>query len=144
MQPASTDAHAHKAILIVPPSGETLTKCGEICQGEVMSEPASVFVLDELELRPGMLAAFRDALRREYLPGARSRGMELLHTWVTPPVELAAGGTRVVLVWRVPGPAGFWRMRAERDEAGVAAWWRVCERFTVSRTRRFAADADEL
>jgi hypothetical protein len=109
-----------------------------------VDEASSVFVLDELELRPGRLEAFRDALRRDYLPGARLRGMELLHTWVTPPVELAAGGTRVVLVWRVEGAAGFWRMRAQRDEAAVAAWWRTCDRFAVSRTRRFAADADAI
>jgi hypothetical protein len=105
---------------------------------------APVYVLDELELRPGMLAAFRAALAREYVPGARARGMQLVHTWVTPPVELAEGGTRVVLVWRLAGPAGFWAMRAQRDEANVAAWWRACERFAVSRTRRFAADADML
>jgi hypothetical protein len=109
-----------------------------------MDDATPVFVLDELELRPGMLAGFRDALAREYVPGAEARGMQLLHTWVTPPVELAAGGTRVVLVWRLEGPEGFWRMRAQRDEAAVEAWWRSCERFATSRTRRFAADADAL
>jgi hypothetical protein len=47
-------------------------------------------------------------------------------------------------VWRLDGPAGFWRMRATRDEAAVEAWWRSCDRFAVSRTRRFAADAAAL
>jgi hypothetical protein len=103
-----------------------------------------VFALDELELRPGMLEPFRAALAREYRPLAEARGMTLLHTWVTPPIELAAGGTRVVLVWQLAGVEGFWRMRAQSDPAPLDAWWRSCERFAVSRTRRFAADADAL
>jgi hypothetical protein len=103
-----------------------------------------VFVLDELELRPDMLALFRDALAREYRPLAEARGLKLLHTWVTPPIELAAGGTRVVLVWQLEGVEGFWRMRAQSDPAPLDAWWRSCERFAVSRTRRFAAEADAL
>jgi hypothetical protein len=103
-----------------------------------------VYALDEVELRPGMLAPFRDALAREYQPLAEARGMTLLHTWVTPPIELAAGGTRVVLVWQLAGVEGFWRMRAQSDPGPLDAWWRSCERFAVSRTRRFAADADAL
>ena len=110
-----------------------------------MSDAAApVFVLDELELRPGMLDAFREALARDYQPLAEAQGMQLLHTWVTPPVELAEGGTRIVLVWQLAGPAGFWSLRAQRDEAAVGAWWRSCERFAVARTRRFAAEADAL
>jgi hypothetical protein len=107
-------------------------------------DATSIFVLDELELRPGMLEPFREALARDYLPLAEARGMKLLHTWVSPPVELASGGTRVLIVWRLAGVPGFWRMRAQSDPAALDAWWRSCERFAVSRTRRFAADADAL
>lgn len=103
-----------------------------------------VYVLDELELRPGALAAFREALGARYQPGAERRGMTLLHTWVTPPVELANGGTRVVLVWQLDGVAGFWAMRSGTRDLDVEQWWRECEAFVVWRSRRFAAEADAL
>lgn len=102
-----------------------------------------VYVLDELELRPGALDPFRQAFDTGYRLGAEARGMKLLHTWVTPPVELADGGTRVLLVWQLDGVEGFWSVRTQRDP-DVASWWQECERFVVSRTRRMAAEADAL
>ena len=104
----------------------------------------SVFILDELELRPGMLAPFRKAFLAQYAPGARQRGMRLLHTWVTPPVELETGGTKVVLVWQLDGVSGFWTMRSQNGGPETAAWWQNCEQFVVSRTRRYAVEADAL
>jgi hypothetical protein len=103
-----------------------------------------VYILDELELRPGKLAAFCEALEARYLPGAQMRGMQLLHTWVTPPVELEQGGTRVLLVWQLDGVPGFWGMRARNASADIAQWWHDCEQFVVSRTRRYAAEASAL
>ena len=104
----------------------------------------SIFVLDELVLRPGMLAPFRAALESQYMPGAQQRGMRLLHTWVTPPVELEMDGTQVVLVWQLDGVAGFWTMRSQSNSPEIAEWWRSCEPFVVSRTRRFAVEANAL
>ncbi len=103
-----------------------------------------ITIIDELELRPGMLRPFLEALHADYLPGAEARGLTLLHTWVTPPVELAEGGTRVLLVWQVDGVPGFWRMRSGSAGPEVAAWWQACERFVVSRTRRTAVEAEAL
>lgn len=104
----------------------------------------SVYILDELELRPGMLSSFRAALEKQYLPGAEKRGMQLVHTWVTPPVELETGGSRVVLVWRLDGVPGFWAMRSQNSRPEIAQWWQTCDEFVVSRTRRFAVEADSM
>ena len=100
-----------------------------------------VFILDELELRPGMLEPFRAALEAQYLPGAEKRGMRLVHTLVTPPVELETGSTVVVLVWQVDGVPGFWKLRSQNGGPEIAEWWQRCDEFVVSRSRRFAVDA---
>jgi hypothetical protein len=109
-------------------------------------EPSSgaITLLDELDLRPGMLEEFLHAFDAQYRPGAEARGLRLLHTWVTPPVELAGITTRVVLVWQIDGLEGFWAMRSQNSSPEVEAWWRDCERFIVSRTRRYAVEADAL
>ena len=109
-----------------------------------MSAPDPIWILDEIELRPGKLAAFRAALEADYLPGARERGMELVHQLATPPVELAEGGTRLLLDWRLPGLADFWAMRAQNTRPGVADFWRDTASLYVARTRRHAADVDAL
>lgn len=103
-----------------------------------------VFVLDELELRPGKLDAFLAAFETGYLPAARARGMTLLHRWVTPPLELPEGGSSVLLVWSLSGPAGFWTMRSQSGTEEVAQWWRHCDGFITRRSRRLAAEASAL
>ena len=108
-----------------------------------MSDPP-VYFLDELELRPGMLEPFLASLEADYEPAASERGMRRVHTWVTPPVELAAGRTHLLVIWEVAGAAGFWGSRAG-DDPGVLAWWKACEeRYLVSRSRRYAASAEDL
>ena len=101
---------------------------------------APVYVLDELRLRPGQTEAFLDAFEGEYRPGAEARGMELLHTWVTPPEGPPDQGESVLLVWRLDGVAGFWRMRSQNAAPEVLDWWRRCEEFVVERSRRYAVE----
>ena len=105
---------------------------------------ATVYILDEFELLPGKLEAFLSALDTEYRPGAERRGMTRQHTWVTPPVDLPDGGTTVIIVWTLVGAAGFWAMRSQNSGPEIAEWWRTCEQFVVSRSRRYAAEADAL
>ena len=70
--------------------------------------------------------------------------MELVHALATPPVELAEGGTRLVVVWRVASVADFWAMRARNSAPEVAGFWRDTAALYVSRTRRYAAEVDAL
>jgi hypothetical protein len=103
-----------------------------------------VYILDEIELRKGMLEPFLEALARDYEPNARQRGMQRLHTWVTPPIELAQGGNRVLIVWQLEGAMGFWGTRSGSGDPAVLDFWKACERFIVTRSRRYAAESSAL
>ena len=47
-----------------------------------------IYVLDEMTVKPGMLQQYQEAFAREYVPGAEARGMRLVGSWTTPPLEL--------------------------------------------------------
>lgn len=107
--------------------------------GDDASEPGEpIYLIDELELLPDVTEEFLEAFRARYLPGARERGMELLHTWVSPPERPPETGSTIFCVWSLAGIPGFWRMRSQNATPEIAAWWRECERYCVRRTRRFA------
>lgn len=106
--------------------------------GREVDENEPVYLIDEIELRPDVTDEFLAAFRADYLPGAVDRGMQLLHTWVTPPERPAEMGATVLFVWVLEGVPGFWRMRSQNAAPEVAAWWRKCESYCVRRTRRFA------
>ena len=108
-----------------------------------MSE-VPVYVVDEIELHPGKLEPFLASLAADYEPAAVERGMQRVHTWVTPPLELAEGGTQVLVVWQVAGVPGFWGSRGGAD-ADVLGFWERCDaEYARSRSRRYAADATNL
>ncbi len=98
----------------------------------------TIYLIDEIELRPDVTDEFLAAFRARYLPGTRDRGMELIHTWVTPPECPPATGATVLFVWALAGVPGFWRMRSQNAAPEIADWWHECERYCVRRTRRFA------
>ena len=62
---------------------------------------SAIYILDRVQLRPGQLQAYQRALRERYLPGARKRGMELIGSWITPPVEVEEGN-ELVTIWSLP------------------------------------------
>ncbi len=104
-----------------------------------MSEAAdTIYMIDEIELHPDRLEPFLEAFRARYLPIAEQRGMQLLHTWVTPPEGPPDLGETVLLVWGLAGIPGFWQMRSQTGLPGIAEWWSECDTFCVRRTRRFA------
>jgi hypothetical protein len=103
-----------------------------------------IYVLDDIHLKPGMLDAFLASMRAHYLPGAEARGQVLVHTWVTPPTTTKGIPIGVVLVWRLEGVSGFWRMRSQNSTPEVVQWWSDCETFIDSRSRRFAATPGSL
>ena len=98
----------------------------------------AIFLIDEIELLPDVLDEFLDAFQARYVPGAEQRGMELLHTWITPPESPPDSGCTLIFVWSLAGIPGFWRMRSQNAAPDIAEWWRDCERYCVRRTRRFA------
>ena len=110
-----------------------------------MSQAAeTIYMIDEIELHPDRLDTFLEAFGARYLPLAKQRGMELLHTWVTPPEGPPGAGETVLLVWGLAGVPGFWQMRSQTGLPGVAEWWQECDTLCVRRTRRFAAAPEAL
>jgi len=98
----------------------------------------TIYLIDEIELRSDATDEFLAAFRAHYLPGARDRGMELVHTWITPPESPPETGATVLFVWALAGVPGFWRMRSRNAAPEITEWWRECEDHCVRRTRRFA------
>ncbi len=102
---------------------------------------SAIYILDRVKLRPGQLQAYQQTLREGYLPGARKRGMELIGSWTTPPVEVAEGNELVTL-WALPSIESFWAMRAGSGAPELATWWEESDRLVESRERKFMTPAE--
>ena len=99
--------------------------------------PEPIYVLDRITVRPGRLRDYQARLREQYLPVARARGMTLVGQWFTPPVELDDAPNELVLLWSLPGPAGFWTMRRRARDPEVTAWWAESDALTLGRERKY-------
>ena len=108
--------------------------------------PPPVYVIDDLIARPGQGDALRRAYLDRYAPGARRRGMQLVHELVSPPCWLPDGSNRLLFVWTVPGPGGVWAMKhAGRQDPEVVAWWNEqAPTLLASRSRSICASPDDL
>ena len=111
-----------------------------------MSE--KVFVLDEIVVRPGGAAEYREAYLSGYAPRARERGMTLEHIRITPPFEWKEGSNTLHFLWSVDNIDAWWAMRiggaAGRplDTSGLdnADWWGETDNLIVSRRRNVFMD----
>ena len=106
------------------------------------TELAKIYILDEIEPRPGLLDAYRREYLADYAPAARERGMTLESVRMSPPVRLPDGGNRLHFLWSVPDLTGWWRMRFA-GEADKQRWWARSSELAVARSRRFLTDADD-
>ena len=106
---------------------------------------SEIYVLDRVTVQPGRLREYRDLLERRYLPGAGRRGMQLVGSWVTPPVEVEGESSDLILLWSLAGVADFWAMRGQASaDPAVGDWWKESDDLVVSRERRFMAPADQV
>ena len=97
-----------------------------------------IFVLDRIQLHPGKLRGFREKLAREYVPAAQSRGLMLVDSWLTPPLDMHDAGNDVVLLWSLADVGAFWEMRRLQGEDPEGAhWWEGTEEWVASRSRQF-------
>lgn len=111
--------------------------------------PASsrVLVLDEIVVRPGLAATYREAYRSGYVPGAQRRGMRLEGAWQNPPgPDIDELPTTLFYLWSVDDVAAWWGMRLSRRPDGSderfdkLAWWQAADRMTLRRSRRTLTD----
>lgn len=107
-----------------------------------------IYILDEIVVRPGAVAAYRQAYLDGYAPRASERGMTLEHVRMTPPFEWREGSNTLHFCWSVEGIDAWWAMRiggvAGRplDTSGLdnADWWIETEHMIVSRRRNVLVD----
>lgn len=114
-----------------------------------MSERATsslVFVIDDLVAAPGQGEALLRAYLEQYAPGAKRRGMTLVHQLVSPACWLPDTSNRLLFIWTVVGAEGAWAMKhAGRQDPQLAAWWtEQAPRLVASRTRAICAEASDL
>ena len=102
---------------------------------------SAIYILDRVRLRPEKIQPYQRALRERYLPGARERGMELIGSWITPPVEVEEGNEFVTL-WSLPSIEAFWAMRAGSSAPEIAAWWAEADELSLSRERQIMSQAE--
>jgi hypothetical protein len=103
-----------------------------------VAEDARVFIIDAIDAEAVQIPAVRDAYLNEYAPGARERGMVLQHDWLSPPLALKAGRSRLTFVWAVAGLDGWWGQRfAGNFDPSVEAFWRRLEPMIIGRERTF-------
>ncbi len=112
-----------------------------------MAEPRRILILDEVEAKPGMASAVRDAYRQDYIPGAKARGMVLEHAWQHPPaIEISELPATLFWLWSVEGEASWWKQRLSRKADGSderedkLAFWQALAPLTHSRKRRMLTD----
>ena len=97
-----------------------------------------IFILDQVTLRPGKLREFREKLACEYVPDARDRGLTLVDSWLTPPLEMHDAGNDLVLLWSLADVGAFWEMRRRQGEDPEGAhWWEGTGEWVASRSRQF-------
>lgn len=106
----------------------------------------SLWIVDDITVKPGQGKAFVDAYMREYAPGAVRRGMTLLRRMVEPAVWVDDQPNRILFVWTVPDAAAVWATKFDgRGDPSVISWWtRRAPAFIESRTRMVMGDVDEL
>lgn len=106
-----------------------------------------IYVLDRIEVKPGLAADYRRVYRTGYVPGAERRGMRLEGAWQNPPEQdLDEVPTTLYYLWSVDGVEGWWSMRLSRTPDGADerpakhAWWQEADRMTSNRTRTVLSD----
>ncbi|WP_380871403.1 hypothetical protein ACFB49_24550 [Sphingomonas sp. DBB INV C78] len=105
-----------------------------------------IWVVDEVETRPGQGQTFLDAYMTYYAPGAAARGMTLAHRMVEPAMWLDDAPNRILLIWTVPHVGLVWGAKhVARGDMDVLRWWNEeAPKFILSRRRSTMAAADAL
>ena len=109
-----------------------------------------ILILDEITVRPGQAAAYRNAYRSKYVPAAERRGMRLEQAWQHPPgQDYDELPSTLFYLWSVEDVSGWWAQRLSRLPDGSDerfekhAWWQESDAMTLARKRRMLSDQPE-
>lgn len=105
-----------------------------------------IWVVDEVETKPGQGQAFLAAYREHYAPGATARGLRLIREMVEPAMWLDEASNRLLLIWETDSAGAVWaaKHRARADEAVIRWWTEQAPEYLLSRRRYTMAPADAL
>ena len=96
----------------------------------------TIFVVDQVVLKPGAARDFVDAYLDEYAPAATRRGLTLDRIVVS---------NTVIATWSVLGTRDWWQtMVASRHDPAPAQWWTDKAPMIVERSRSMAADVGDV
>ena len=100
-----------------------------------------VHVLDLLAVAPGHLDEVRRRVRDDYGLVMTELDVQLVHTWMSPAVELVDRPTELLLLWEVPDVAAFWRARRiAAEDARVLTFWDAVTPLLAGRERKLLCD----
>lgn len=110
----------------------------------------TIFILDEIVVKPGLAVEYREAYQQNYAPGAQQRGMKMEGSWRNPPgQDLHEIPTTLYFLWSVVDVSAWWQMRMSRNADGSDQrfekhqWWQESDRMTLSRKRTFLTSLNE-
>lgn len=104
-----------------------------------------IWIIDEVETKPGMGEAFLTAYMSRYAPGAEARGLRLAHRMVEPAMWMRDASNRLLLIWEAPEVIALWEAKKQsRADPSVADWWEEADRYLISRRRSTQAPVEML
>ena len=105
-----------------------------------------IWVVDEVETKPGKGRAFLDAYLARYAPGATARGLRLVHQMVEPAMWLDDASNRLLLIWEADSAGAVWAAKhpARGDESVIRWWTEEAPEFLIARRRYTMAPAAAL
>lgn len=105
-----------------------------------------IWIVDDVETKPGMGRAFLDAYLARYAPGNAARGLRLIQQMVEPAMWLDDASNRLLLIWEADHAGAVWgaKHQARQDESVTRWWTEEAPAFIVSRRRSTMAPADML
>jgi hypothetical protein len=105
----------------------------------------TIYYLDHLVAQPGRAQALLQFYMSDYAPQARTRGMTLVHRWVTPPLWLREQSNELFIVWSVEGTQAWWNAtRLRRADPSFLDFWEDAKPMIVSRRRIFLSDVNDV
>ncbi|MDA8485070.1 MULTISPECIES: hypothetical protein [Pseudomonas] len=101
-----------------------------------------IHLLDELTLDASDVKQVLALLDEELLPGRAEPVPHLLNRWVSPPVVVPGVSTTLWLLWQVPDPPAYYRMRG--NPGSTPAVWPKLDRLCRQRQRHILTDAEAV